>query len=267
MNSPSFDDAPALTVEPSDAVHHVVDNGVLAVTIDRPEKRNPLSLGVLERIRMIFTEHQHVDLRVAWLGGAGDKAFASGGDLNELAVYRTKAEAAAFSRHGKAALNAIRAFAVPVVARVNGVALGGGAELALACDLRFAAPHARIGFIHGRLKIAPSWGGGHDLMRLVGPAKALQLMAEAPILSAAEALETGLFDATCPAENDFDSWFEARLRTLAQNPPQVMRAYKAAAGRLVAREAGDAAETQHFADVWVHDDHWSAVDEIQGSRK
>jgi enoyl-CoA hydratase len=257
-----------LFIHPSDAVRSAVVDGVLVVTIERPEKRNPLSLGVLEALRIAFVQHANdTKVRLAVISGSGDKAFASGGDLDELAVYRTKREAAGFSVFGKAALNAVRSFPVPVIARINGVALGGGAELALACDLRFAAAHAKIGLIHGRLKIAPSWGGGHDLLRLVGPARALTLLAEAKILDGPEAQSCGLFDAVCPRETEFESWFQARIRTLANNPPQVMRAFKSAARRMAARSEADAAETEHFSDVWIHDDHWAAVDEFQRRNK
>lgn len=267
MNTPSKAGS-TLNIQPSDAVHSAVVDGVLMVTIQRPEKRNPLSLGVLEALRIAFVQHANdTKVRLAVISGSGDKAFASGGDLNELAVYRTRQEASAFSLFGKAALNAVRSFPAPVIARVNGVALGGGAELALACDLRFAAAHAKIGLIHGRLKIAPSWGGGHDLLRLVGPAKAVTLMAEAKILDAPDAQGLGLFDAVCPSETDFETWFQDRIRNLADNPPQVMRAFKSAARRMATRSEADTAETEHFADVWVHDDHWSAVDEFQRRNK
>jgi len=258
------DNREAISVLPSEDVLCELDDNLLKVTIDRPAKRNPLSLGVLESIRRIFSQHaRQGDLSLAIITGSGDKAFASGGDLAELSAYRTKREAEAFSAHGKAALNAIRRFPVPVVARVNGVALGGGAECALACDLRFAASHAKIGLIHGKLKIAPSWGGGHDLMRLVGPAKGMMLLGEAEVLQGRDAQNMGLFDDVCPEGEDFEAWFQDRIAKLRQNPPQVMRAFKAAAGRMRSRADADASETENFSEVWVHADHWTAVEELK----
>lgn len=257
-----------LSVPPSEEVHCALEDGLLVVTIDRPAKRNPLSLGVLESIRRAFTQHaRSSDVNLAIVTGSGDKAFASGGDLDELSTYRTRQEAESFSLHGKAALNAIRSFPVPVVARINGVALGGGAEFALACDMRFAASHAKIGLIHGRLKIAPSWGGGHDLIRLVGPSRGLMLLAEATVLEASGALDAGLFDDVCPEDRDFEPWFQDRIRNLRKNPPHVMRAYKAAACRMRARGDADAMETEIFSEVWVHQDHWAAVEELKGPVK
>ena len=95
------------------------------------------------------------------------------------------------SLHGKRALDAIRYFPTPVVALVNGTALGGGAELALACDLRIAAPHATLGLIHARLAITPAWRGAVDLMQLTGYATATRLLARGDILTSGEAHALG----------------------------------------------------------------------------
>lgn len=246
----------------SDDVRHSVDDGVLLVTIDRAEKRNPLSLGVLDRIRRIFADAANdCAVKVAVMTAAGSKAFASGGDLAELSGYRSREDAEAISLHGSMALDSIRQFPVPVIARLNGVALGGGAELALACDLRLAASSAKFGFIHGQLCISPSWGGGRDLVRLVGPAKALRLMATAAVLNAEEGLAMGVFDMVCPVQSSFDAWFEGHLSAFRGQPRQVMRAYKeiSSSSRSVGPSPAARRETEHFVDVWAHEDHWSAV--------
>ena len=252
-----------LSFQRSDDVRHIVENGILKVTIDRPEKRNPLSLGVLDRLREIFSDSAEDDaVSLAVVTGSGQKAFASGGDLTELSDYRTLEDAASFSRHGKAALDSIRTFPVPVIAKVNGLALGGGAELALACDMRFAAATASIGFIHARLNIAPSWGGGHDLGRLVGPSSALRMMSRAEIFDSQKALDMGLFDATASSpESNFDAEFDAFIDPMLTNPRQVMRAQKSIAlgNRLRGKSEADLLETEHFGRVWTHQDHWDAV--------
>ena len=161
-----------------------VDDGLLRITINRPEKRNPLSRAVLARLREVFEEQRgNDDLVLALLSGAGDKSFAAGGDLRDLEQVRTLDEARALHDLGNGALQAIRSFPVPVVAALNGLALGGGAELALACDLRIAAAHARIGFVQGRLNIPTAWGGGSDLAATIGPARALELLCGARVLS------------------------------------------------------------------------------------
>jgi len=249
----------------SNDVHHDIDNGVLRVTIERAEKRNALSLGVLECLRRIFIDAAaDGSIRVAVLTGAGSKAFASGGDLAELSRYRTREDAEAISRHGRSALDAIRFFPVPVIARLNGVALGGGAELALACDLRWAAASATFGFIHARLRIAAPWGGGRDLVRLVGSAKALQLMVSAAVLNANESEAIGVIDRVCPRDAGFDPWFEAHLAAFRMPPRQAMRAYKSIAlsARMPPCAEAERLETEHFCEAWCHEDHWNAVAQL-----
>jgi enoyl-CoA hydratase len=255
----------SIQFSPSNDVRHALIDGVLSVTVDRPEKRNPLSLGVLDSLRRIFTDAASDSrVNVAVLTGAGSKAFSSGGDLAELSGYRDREDADALSRHGRAALDAIRFFPVPVIARLNGVALGGGAELALACDLRFASSASKVGFVHGRLRISPPWGGGKDLVRIVGAAKALRLLATAAILDAVEGQAMGLIDAVCPKDRSFDTWFEACLSEFRDQPRQLMRAYKAIAvsSRIPECAEADRLETEHFCELWCHEDHWNAVAQL-----
>jgi enoyl-CoA hydratase len=256
----------SIQFSPSDDVRHALIDGVLSVMVDRPEKRNPLSLGVLDRLRRIFTDTANNALvSVAVLTGAGSKAFSAGGDLAELSNYRGRDDADALSRHGKAALDAIRFFPVPVIARWNGVALGGGAELALACDLRFASASSKFGFVHGRLRISPPWGGSKDLVRIVGAAKALRLLATAAILNAEEGEAMGLIDLVCPKEREFDAWFEERLLEFRKQPPQLMRAYKAItlSSRTPESTEAERLETDRFCELWCHEDHWNAVAQLE----
>lgn len=127
-------------------------DGVLRLTLARPEKRNALSDGLIAAIGATFAEWStREDVSLAVLTGSGDKAFASGGDLKELDALRGEAEARAFAARTRAAFDHIRRFPVPVLAILNGDALGGGAELAMACDQRLALAHARIGFLQAKL--------------------------------------------------------------------------------------------------------------------
>jgi enoyl-CoA hydratase len=238
--------------------------GVLTVTIRRPEKRNALSRPLIAELAGVFTQWRgRQDIAVAVLTGEGDKAFASGGDLKELSALRTEAESLGFAEDTRAALDTIRCFPVPVVAGLNGDALGGGAELALACDIRMAAPHARIGFLQGRLAISSAWGGGTDLFRLLGPSRALLLLATAELLGAQRALELGLIDAVADADTPFPASLAAFAARLAARPVQVARAFKSLA---MAHRAGAPAaemvaiETRAFVETWVHDDHWAAAE-------
>jgi enoyl-CoA hydratase len=240
-----------------------VDGALLRVTLNRPEKRNPLSRTVLAELGEVFLKHSdNQELSAAILTGAGDKSFAAGGDLRDLERVRTPDEARGLFDLGNDAFNAIRRFPVPVVAALNGLAVGGGAELAVACDMRIAAPHARIGFVQGTLNIPTAWGGGSDLVAIVGPARGLQLLAEARILEAQEALGMGLIDSVAGKEEDFENFKNVFLAPWLKQRPQVMRAFKwqAAARKLgLAREAANERDRELFAHAWCHDEHWAAA--------
>ncbi len=240
-----------------------VEAGVLRVTLNRPEKRNPLSRAALAQLRDVFEAHRGAELSLAVLRGAGGRSFAAGGDLRDLEQVRTPEQARAMHALGTGALQAIRAFPVPVVAALNGVALGGGAELAVACDLRIAAAHARLGFVQGTLNIPTAWGGGHDLVALVGPARALELLGSARVLTAAQAQAAGLVEAVAAEGEDFDAFVERYLAPFARQRPQVMRAFKAQAARLGrARHEAAPRDAELFAQAWCHDDHWAATANI-----
>jgi enoyl-CoA hydratase len=173
------------------------------------------------------------------------------------------------AEQAKAALNAIRDFPVPVVAALNGDAMGGGAELALSCDFRVAAAHARIGFVQGRLNISTAWGGGVDLMSLLGPSKALDVLCRAEMYPAAEALAVGLVDAVAAEDQDLADCVDAYAAPFLRQTPQVLRAFKALAAearRGAPRAELDALETRNFAATWVHEDHWTAADKVLAKR-
>jgi enoyl-CoA hydratase len=243
---------------------------ILRVTVNRPEKRNALSRAVLETLRNVFTDHAGEKLKVAVLTGAGDKSFAAGGDLKDLSVLRSLDEARGLAEQAKSALNAIRNFPVPVIAALNGDAMGGGAELAVACDFRISDSHARIGFVQGRLNISTAWGGGIDLMRLVGPGKALDLMCGSSMLNAEEAQQIGLVDRIAEEDEDLDHRVANFLQPYLLQVPQVLRAFKAlaiGARRGFSRAEMDELETRNFAAAWVHDDHWAAADVLLSKGK
>ena len=248
-----------------------IAGSVLTVTLNRPEKRNALSRGVLAELKRAFTEFAGAsELRVAVLRGTGDQSFAAGGDLRDLASVRTPEEARRMAEEAHDALDAIRCFPVPVVAALNGDALGGGAELAVACDFRIAASHAHIGFIQGRLNIATAWGGGADLMRLAGVTNALRLLAASERLDAAAAQRLGLVDAVGAPGETLQALTERFIAPFLQQAPQVLRAFKALATAVRKGLPGTdirALETHHLVETWVHPDHWRAADNILDSRR
>jgi len=255
----------------TDQIHSETRDRVLYVTIERPEKHNALSLSIIAALGQVFLDAARDEtLIAAVLRGAGEKTFAAGGDLRELAGLRTADEAERMAVDTKLAFDTIRDFPVPVIAALNGNAFGGGAELAVSCDLRVAAPHARIGFVQGRLALATAWGGGPDLFSLVGRARGLRLLTTCEMLEPARALDIGLYDAVGAAGEDFSDTIESFLEPMRQQVPQSMRAFKAVCAshrRGDSRAAMNDVETSMFVKTWVHDDHWEAAERVLPTKK
>ena len=243
---------------------------VLRITIERPERLNALSRDTLRQLDEAFTCHRADEsIAVAILTGAGEKCFAAGGDLKDLDAVRTAELTREMAAAGRRALDAIRRFPAPVVAALNGAALGGGAELAMACDFRVAAGTARIGFIQGKLNITTAWGGGADLMERIGSAPALRLLGSCRVLDAGEALKLGVIDACCQGDESLDACLDSFIAPLLARSAAVLRGYKALrnlARNSVTERLGEL-ETDIFIQHWLHDDHWQAADAILNRKK
>jgi enoyl-CoA hydratase/carnithine racemase len=242
------------------------EDGVLSLVLNRPDKHNPLSRAMLAALKAAMEQAAgDPALRCVLLRGAGNAYFAAGGDLRDLSSVRSETETAEMVVESRGALDAVRECPVPVIAVVNGDALGGGAELAVACDLRIMAAHARIGYMHGRLDLSTGWGGGTDLFDLVGRARALRMLARAEMVHAIDALAWGLADAVAPSEADLDAFAAGFVEPLRRQSPRLLRAYKAQAlakRRGHDREARREAEMRDFVSSWIHEDHWAAVERI-----
>lgn len=176
------------------------EEGILTLTLNRPEVMNSLNFELLHRLRDQVDRVRHRrDVRVIVVTGAGEKAFCSGADLKERAgLPPEKVKEFIFTIRNL--FTAIEQLGMPVIAAVNGVALGGGTELALACDIRIAAATATLGLTETRLAIIPGAGGTQRLPRLIGRGKAKELIFTGRRVEAAEALQIGLVNRVCPPE-------------------------------------------------------------------
>lgn len=243
---------------------------ILWLTINRPRQANALTLALLDAIgEALSSRRGDTGLRGAIITAAGDKCFAAGGDLKELDPLRSDAEARAMSQRVRAALDCIRDFPLPVVAALNGLALGGGAELALACDLRVAMPHAQIGFLQSQLNLTTAWGGGIDLIAAVGQARALDMLLSARRVGAEEALQIGLVNRVAEPDQTLDDCVDEILDTWRKRAPQVLRGFKALASdyrRSLHARLADGEEAR-FVETWVHPDHWDAVSAAEAQRR
>ncbi len=229
-----------------------VQDGLAVVTIDRPHARNAIDLNTMAELEKALDAVG--DARALAVTGAGEKAFVSGGDLKELSRLRTEPEAAGMALRMRAVCDRIAAFPGPVVAALNGHALGGGAEVAVAADIRVAAEDIRIGFNQTALAIVPAWGGAERLARLVGPGRAMLLAGTGRVLDAAEARREGLVDVVLPRDGFAEGW-RALARSLAT--AQAREIKNLTTRTRTAEEAAAA-----FARLWVSDEHWQAAERV-----
>ena len=175
------------------------DGAIAIVTIDRPKVLNALDSATLDGLRVALEDLRRDDsVRALVLTGAGDKAFAAGADINELAAL-TPAAGREHARRGQQVFELVETLGKPVVAAINGYALGGGCELAMACTLRIAAETARLGQPEINLGLIPGYAGTQRLSRLVGTGRALELLLTGEPITAAEAHRIGLVNRVVPA--------------------------------------------------------------------
>lgn len=247
---------------PSDRLIVERSEQVLRLTINRPEKRNALSMALLDDIGAALSGNadEH-DIKVAVITGAGEQCFAAGGDLRELDAVRSEDQAREMAERGRRALDQIRYFPLPVIGVLNGLALGGGAELAMACDLRIGSARAEIGFLQSRLNVTTAWGGGIDLLEAIGPGHALHLLVQGARIGMDEAQRLGLVERVCPLADPLEDFVSQFLATYTDKSPQVIRGYKAvtAARRNHIHEQFDELAQVHFITSWTHPDHWAAA--------
>ena len=176
----------------SDVLSVEVADGVAVCTVNRPDKLNALNAAVIDALDEAFAGFAtNDDVRAVVLTGAGEKAFVAGADIGELAE-QSPMEGEACSRRGQAVFAHIERLGKPVVAAINGFALGGGLELALACTFRTASSAAKVGLPEITLGIIPGYGGTQRLPRIVGEGRALEMMLTGGMIDAAEAHRVGL---------------------------------------------------------------------------
>jgi enoyl-CoA hydratase len=233
------------------------------IVIKRIHKHNALSRETLAALRSAI-EKAAVDTTVTYvvIRGDGERYFAAGGDLIDLSTVRTELETAEFATTSRAALDAVRNCPLPVIAFVNGDALGGGAELAMACDLRVMNSSARIGYVQSRLAITAAWGGAADLCAAVGAARAMQMMMRAEMIGAKEALEIRLCEAVVDGDLD-GADAQAFFAPIDRVPRHVLAATKenvVACRTAATYQAAREIEQRNLIATWTDGAHWAAVD-------
>lgn len=243
--------------------------GAALLTIDRPHAGNSISAEVTTALgAAIDALEGDGDLVAIVITGAGDKFFSSGGDIKQYRELVTREQLRAAFERPRRLLDRLEALPVPVIAAVNGIAMGGGAELMLACDVRFAAPAASIGFPYVRLGLIPGWHGAERLVRACGYAGAMHLLTTGDAVDAEEALRLGLVNRVCRDGPVVEAAL-ALAEKLAGSAPLSLAATKRVllASRHLPRDEARRLAEDDFADLWLSEDHREAEAAFAAKRR
>ena len=221
------------------------DEGVAVVTLNRPEAMNALSRGLRAQLAQVMRElDEDEKVRVVILTGAGERAFTAGLDLKELGTDTANLGAANAEDALANPVKAVEQCRKPVIGAINGVAITGGFELALACDILIAADTARFADTHARVGIMPGWGLSQKLSRTIGISRAKELSFSGNFLDAQTACEWGLVNRVVPA-NQLLAAAKKLAADIAGVDPTMVQAYKALIDEGYGQNFGEALETEH----------------------
>ncbi|GAC1441660.1 MAG: enoyl-CoA hydratase-related protein [Vulcanimicrobiaceae bacterium] len=245
------------------------DGAVATITLNRPSVLNALNVSMLGELRAGFDElERDPDVRVILLTGAGDRAFAAGADIGELGTLPGTIAGIAQARLGQALTLYIERMRTPVIAAVNGFALGGGCELAMACDFRLASDRAKFGQPEVNLGLPPGYGGTQRMARLVGRGMATYLCLTAELIDAAEALRIGLVERVF-AHDTFLAECGRVARLVASKAPLAIAATKRAIddGMGLPLAAGLEIEALHFGSLVTTSDFTEGTSAFLAKRR
>jgi enoyl-CoA hydratase len=236
---------------------HRGENGIVTLTFNHPEARNALNWAMQEA----FLEAMHglvgdADVRVLIITGAGDKAFCAGGDLLELANFPTEEDGTRLATIMGDALNLLEDAPFPSIAAINGHAMGGGCEVALACDLRIMDSAAKFGMVQLSLGLTPGWGAGQRLLRLLGYSRALEALLKAQPMTAADAFSLGIINQVADAGVAYSDALNLAGHIATWDGNAVT------ATKRLLREASPEAERAAFPPLWAAEAHLKAVQQF-----
>ncbi|MEZ4669986.1 MAG: enoyl-CoA hydratase/isomerase family protein [Anaerolineae bacterium] len=238
-----------------------IGDGITVLTINRPQARNALDLATMRAFDEVVTTIKHdTSVRAVIITGEGEAAFCSGADLIELSHYPSADDGRMMISLMGNTLLALERLPVPVIAAINGYALGGGSELALACDLRIADDKARMGFVQAKMGLTPGWGAGQRLLRLVGYSRAMDLLLTCHVMRAPELLAYGLVNRVVNSGTALEHAINY-ARHVVTYAPDVIQGVKMLlqAGMNQSYEAALHIERELFPSLWAADAHEQAV--------
>lgn len=199
------------------------DQGILTLTIHRPEALNALNAQVIQELANAIENAQHdAQIKIIILTGSGDKAFVAGADIKEFADFNSE-QGRKLAQHGQETLfNRIERSAKPVIAAINGFALGGGLELALASHIRIASSHAKMGLPEVSLGVIPGYGGTQRLPQIIGKGKAMEMILTGRMIDADQALQCGLVNQVVSAD-ELTMASQRMAQSIMKNSPMAVQ--------------------------------------------
>ena len=252
----------------NDTILVSVEEGIALLTINRPKALNAINSDVMQGLNNWFSEgYKEVNgLKGVIITGSGEKAFVAGADIKGFDTLNAE-QGRQLSKFGQDTFFLIENFHVPVIAAVNGYALGGGCELAMACHLRIATESAMFGQPEVKLGLIPGYGGTQRLPQLIGKAKAMELTLTADIIGAVEALQLGLVNHVVPIEALQDKCKSIISKTASKGPTSIAKAIKAINAHYNSAEDGYVVEYQTFGDLLNSDECKEGVNAFLEKRK
>ena len=240
---------------------HEAEGALSILKFNRKDVRNAINEEIMQGLTdALDTLETSRELRAVILTGAGEEAFCSGGDLKWLQSYESRDEGMGMSQRMQEILGRLSALPVPVIAVLNGYALGGGTEIAMACDMRIIEEHAYMSFKQARVGLMTGWGGGGRLLRTIGYGRALELLTTCKELGPEDALKMGLANAVVPKGDGFRVAM-AMVDEISKSAPGAIRCLKELLlfGLENTLDETTGLESSLFADLWVSEDHDEAV--------
>lgn len=245
-----------------------VKNGVMILTINRPDKLNALNAKTIDELHEALIEAENdPTVKVLIITGSGPKSFVAGADIAEFANYSVEQGKQLSARGHFKIFNFIENYSKPVIAAINGFALGGGLELAMACHIRLASDNARLGLPEVSLGVIPGYGGTQRLAQLVGKAKAFEMICTAEMVTAAEALQWGLVNHVTKPEELVSKAEEIAGKIASRSMVAVRTAIKAINAGFNKNENGYEVEIEEFGKLFSTQDFKEGVSAFLDKRK
>ncbi len=231
------------------------EKGIVTIYINRPEKLNALNKATIQELHeTLKMVDENPDVRVIIITGTGEKAFVAGADIAEFAHFSAE-EGSKLAAQGQQILfDFIEKMKTPVIAVINGFALGGGLELAMACHFRIASENAKMGLPETSLGVIPGYGGTQRLSQLVGKGRAMEMILTAGMIDAETAKIYGLVNHVVPQEELFSAYMTIATRIMKNSPVAISKAIEAVNANFISGVNGFDVEIKNFGDCFATDD-------------